>query len=163
MNCHSFSHLFNLAKSQASAFRQPPCRYKETGVRSSQSQFFSRLKKSCFPSLSSQKCSTSAVSAEHTTADRHISSSSAVQETLYKAGHCIPDAVCWVPCKGERSLPLTPWFMLLLVPPGCCQPSLQAGCFGSSRLAPRQSVPNMRHFWRSVHPKCKTSAPAEFS
>lgn len=116
-----------------------------------------------FPILSSQKCSTSVVSAEYAAADGHISSFSALQETMFKAGHCIPDTVCWVPSNSEHSLPLIPWFMLLLVSPRCCQPSLLPGRRGSSRLAPRQPVPDVHHFWRLVHPRCKTSVLAGFS
>lgn len=160
VNCHSFSHPSNSVNSLASAFRQPPCRYKEAGVRSPHSQLFSRLKKSCSFSLSSQKCSTSAVSAEH--AAHFLFQCSTVHcRTMFKAGHCSPDAVYQVPNRGERSLPLMPWFMLLLVSPGCCQPPLLPRHSGSSCV--RHSVPNIYHFWRLVHPMCKTSVLAEFS
>lgn len=103
------------------------------------------------------------VAAEHAAAGQHISSFSTVQETLFKAGHCTPDAVYWVPNRGEHSLPLMPWFMLLLLSPGCCQPPLLPRHSGSSCVAPRQSAPNIHHFWKLVHPTCKTSVLAEFS
>lgn len=58
---------------------------------------------------------TSVPSAEHNAADQYNSSSSVVQEKPSEIGHCIPDAVYCVPSKGERMLPLIPWFTFLLV------------------------------------------------